>query len=136
MATMTVNATHTDLDTVYRSPYEIRRPRGRPNILDELKTQPKTQAPKKPSSRGPGRPRRDVPLTPEELAERRRRYDGIVLKPEYARFYQQGYYQRPEVNQHTAEYTRKKDQQSVTLGYRNDIKYYLFDSMQLFYFNF
>ena len=105
---MTVQATQTDLDTVYISPYEIRRPRGRPKIPDELKTPPKTPAPKKPSSRGPGRPRRDVPLTPEELAERRRRYNDNELKQEYARLYQQCYYQRPEVKQHKAEYKRKK----------------------------
>ena len=111
MTTMTMKATQTDLDTVYISPYEIRRPRGRPKIPDELKKPPKTPAPKKPSSRGPGRPRREVPLTAEEIAERRIRYKenaSSELKKEYERLYQQCYYQRPAVKQHKAEYKRKK----------------------------
>ena len=111
MTTMTIKATQTELDTVYISPYEIRRPRGRPKIPDELKTTPKKTASKKPSSRGPGRPRREVPLTAEEIAERRVRYKenaSSELKQEYERFYQQCYYQRPEVKQHKAEYKRNK----------------------------
>ena len=100
MTTITMEATQTDLDAVYISPYEIRRPRGRPKLPDELKTPPKKPEPKKPSSRGPGRPRREVPLTAEEIAERRIRYKenaSSELKKEYERFYQQCYYQRPEV---------------------------------------
>ena len=88
--TMTMT-TETDTDAIYISPYEIRRPRGRPKIPDELKLLNKP-APK-PAPKPPGRPRREVPLTPEEIAERRIRYrnNATELKLEYERFYQQCY---------------------------------------------
>ena len=38
---MTMTTTQTDLDTIYMSPYEITRPRGKPKIPDGLKTPPK-----------------------------------------------------------------------------------------------
>ena len=109
MTTTTIAATQTDLDTIYISPYEMRmkRPRGRPKLPDELKVPPKApvrktspKPPKRPSSRGPGRPKREVPLTAEAIAERRIRYKGDQLKTEYTRLYQQCYYQRPEIKQH------------------------------------
>ena len=99
----TMMATETNTDTIYISPYEIRRPRGRP----KKEAVPVEPAPK-PAPKPPGRPRREVPLTHEELAERRRRYKDNELKQEYERLYQQCYYQRPEIKQHKAEYKRKK----------------------------
>ena len=108
MTTTTMAAAQTDLDTVYISPYEIRRPRGRPKLPDELKTPPKKPMPKIPSERGPGRPKREVPLTAEEIAERRIRYKGDEFKQEYTRLHQKFYYQRPEVKQHKNEYKNKR----------------------------
>ena len=98
--------TQPDLDTVYISPYEIKRPRGRPRkeaapTLCEPVTKPA-------SSRRAGRPRRETPLTADEIAERRIRYKGDEFKQEYNRFYQQCYYQRPEIKHHKAEYKRKR----------------------------
>lgn len=101
-------ATETDLDTIYISPYEIRRPRGRPKIPDELKL---LKLLNKPPPKPPGRPRREVPLTPDEIAERRIRYKNNAateFKQDYERLYQQCYYQRPEVKAHKAEYKRNK----------------------------
>ena len=111
MTTTTMTSAQTFLDTVYISPYDIRRPRGRPKIPDKLKIPPKKPVPKKPSSRGPGRPKREVPLTAEEIAERRIRYKGDEFKQEYTRLYQQCYYQRPEVKQHKTE--SQKDKRSA-----------------------
>ena len=76
MTDTTFAATHNDNDTVYISPYEIRKPRGRPKLPPELKIPHKRPAPKKPSSRGPGRPKREIPLTAAEIAARRIRYKG------------------------------------------------------------
>ena len=110
---MTMTTT-TDIDIIYISPYEIRRPRGRPK-KEASESAPKTPAPKPktpaPKPKTPGRPRREVPLTPEEMIERRRRYkdnaNATELKQEYERFYQQCYYQRPEVKQRKTEYKKK-----------------------------
>lgn len=99
-----MTATQTQTDTIYISPYEIRRPVGRPRKeVASVKLAPDVKG-------RPGRPKREVPLTPEEIIERRRRYknNATELKREYERFYQQCYYQRPEVKQHKAEYKRKK----------------------------
>ena len=82
------------------------------NYLMNLKNHQTNPEPKKPSSRGPGRPRREVPLTAVEIDERRIRYKenaSSELKKEYVRFYQQCYYQRPEVKKkHKAEYKQNK----------------------------
>lgn len=106
--TMTMT-TQNDTVTIYISPYEIRKPRGRPRIPDELKKK-LNQVPKAPAGRV-GRPRREVPLSPEEIIERRLRYknnNATELKQEYERFYQRCYFQRPEVKAHKAEYKRNK----------------------------
>ena len=106
---MTMTATQTDTDTIYISHWDIRRLIGRPKKeAAPVKPAPKTPAPASP--RGVGRPRREVPLTPEELIERRIRYkdNTTELKQEYGRFYQQCYYKRPEVKQRKADYKRNK----------------------------
>jgi len=97
-------------DTIYISPYEIRRPRGRPKGSSApakpapAKQAPAKQAPAKPS----GRPKREVPLTPEEIIERRRRYKDDDFKKAYEQLYQQCYYQRPDVKQRKTENKRKQ----------------------------
>ena len=106
---MTMTTTCTTTDTIYISPYEIRRPRGRPKKT-ESECVPKVQIPKPkpPALRGVGRPKREVPLTPDELRERRRKYKKIVneIQKEYENFYQHCYSRRPEVKERKAEYKR------------------------------
>ena len=96
---MTMTTTCTTTDTIYISPYEIRRPRGRPKKT-ESECVPKVQIPKPkpPALRGVGRPKREVPLTPDELRERRRKYKKIVneIQKEYENFYQHCYSRRPD----------------------------------------
>ena len=115
MTNTTIAATQTD--TIYISPYEMRRPRGRPRIPDELRKPPPPPRPPPPppkpkiiSSKGPGRPRRETPLTPEEIEERRIRYKGDLFKHEYTRLYQQCYYLRPQIKGHRIESKRKRRQ--------------------------
>ena len=88
------------------------RPRGRPRIPDELRPQPPppkpSKLPKRIPSKGPGRAKRERPLTAEEIEERRIRYKGDKFKQDYARLYQQCYYQRPEIKYHKTEYKKKK----------------------------
>ena len=89
-------ATHNDTDAIYISPYEIRKPRGRPKPPDELKQKP-NQVPKAPVGRV-GRPRREVPLSPEEIIERILCYqdnNATELKQECETFYQHCDFQRP-----------------------------------------
>eukprot|EP00746_Dinoflagellata_sp_MGD_P145693 gnl/MRDRNA2_/MRDRNA2_78269_c0_seq2.p1 gnl/MRDRNA2_/MRDRNA2_78269_c0~~gnl/MRDRNA2_/MRDRNA2_78269_c0_seq2.p1 ORF type:complete len:111 (-),score=8.84 gnl/MRDRNA2_/MRDRNA2_78269_c0_seq2:32-364(-) len=60
--------------------------------------------------RPPGRPKRESPLTPEEIKERKKKYKNNAneLQKEYARFYQHCYYQRPDVKAKKAEYKRRR----------------------------
>ena len=102
-------ATQTENDVIYMSPWDLKRPRGRPlGSTSEKKIINKPES--NTEKRSSGRPKLEVPLTPEELTERRRRYksNATELKKDYDTFYQQCYYQRPEVKQRKTECKRKK----------------------------
>eukprot|EP00746_Dinoflagellata_sp_MGD_P145692 gnl/MRDRNA2_/MRDRNA2_78269_c0_seq1.p1 gnl/MRDRNA2_/MRDRNA2_78269_c0~~gnl/MRDRNA2_/MRDRNA2_78269_c0_seq1.p1 ORF type:complete len:108 (-),score=10.77 gnl/MRDRNA2_/MRDRNA2_78269_c0_seq1:32-355(-) len=79
---------------------------GRPKKIDTKPVQMISQTVRRP----PGRPKRESPLTPEEIKERKKKYKNNAneLQKEYARFYQHCYYQRPDVKAKKAEYKRRR----------------------------